>query len=75
MLQRLHFPLTIVLGHMVVKFVLSAITRSILEWRYKKPRVTLGWSDYCKTVAATGLASGIDVGLSNWGLEFITVTL
>lgn len=28
-----------------------------------------------RSVAPTGLASGIDVGFSNWGLELVTISL
>jgi hypothetical protein len=28
-----------------------------------------------KKMAPTGIASGLDIGLSNWGLELITVSL
>lgn len=74
-MQTFHFPLSIVLCHLVVKFMLASIIRSILSWRSRTPRIVLDWKSYCRAVAATGVASGIDVGLSNWGLEFITITL
>lgn len=63
------------MSHLVVKFILSTIVRKFIECNHKKPGFELSWSNYCKGVAAVGLASGIDVGFSNWGLEFVTVTL
>ncbi|KAL0279805.1 UNVERIFIED_CONTAM: hypothetical protein PYX00_001284 [Menopon gallinae] len=75
LLQRLRFPLFITTGHLFIKFLLALIIRNILECYFKKPRVTLDWHNYCVRAGPVGLASAFDVAFSNWGLEFITVSL
>lgn len=35
----------------------------------------LNWKEYVLAVSPTGIFSGIDIGLSNWGLELVTVSL
>lgn len=60
---------------MVVKFLLAALVRLCFIRKANKARVDVGWKEYVKSVAPTGLFSGIDIGFSNWGLELITVSL
>lgn len=75
LLQKFPYPLTTVLVHMVVKFLLAALVRLCFIRKANKARVEVGWKEYVKAVAPTGLFSGIDIGFSNWGLELITVSL
>ncbi len=35
----------------------------------------MGWSDYLSRVAAVAVFSALDIGLSQWSFEFITVAL
>lgn len=39
------------------------------------PQLVLSFMTCLRSVAPTGLASGIDVGFSNWGLELVTISL
>jgi solute carrier family 35 protein C2 len=73
--QTFHFPLTTVLIHMVVKFLLAMLVRAILEKKQGKQRILLGWKEYIIAVAPMGTFSGLDIGFSNWGLELIKVSL
>ncbi|KAK3932164.1 Solute carrier family 35 member C2 [Frankliniella fusca] len=75
LLQDLHFPLSIVVCHLFIKFVLASLSRSILEWYSGWPRLQTPWKKYVSRLAPIGISSGIEVGLSNWGLELITVSL
>lgn len=75
LLQRLRYPLLVTTGHLVLKFFAALVFRTFLECTTKKPRVTLDWYNYCTKAGPVGLASGFDVGFSNWGLELITVSL
>ncbi|KAJ1524880.1 hypothetical protein ONE63_009745 [Megalurothrips usitatus] len=75
LLKDLHFPLSIVLCHMVLKFVLAAVWRTVLEWYSGWPRSQTPWKKYVSKLAPIGISSGLDVGLSNWGLELIQVSL
>lgn len=38
-------------------------------------RVTVSWTASWKKLAATGVASALDIGFSNWSFEFITISL
>lgn len=74
-IEDFHFPFTVVICHLVVKFILSGMIRCIYQLCTGKQRVVLDWSMYCKQLAPTGIASALDIGLSNWSFEFITISL
>lgn len=61
---------------MVVKFLLSAIIRCI-RLCYKGPQyhVKLTWQSIICSLAPPGIASGLDVALSNWSIALITISL
>lgn len=40
-----------------------------------KSRVQIDWKKSFKKLAPTGIAAGIDIGFSNWGLELVTISL
>ncbi|KAF2354149.1 Sugar phosphate transporter domain [Trinorchestia longiramus] len=69
------FPLTVVIVHLNIKFFLSGVWRSMSSCCSGKERVCLNWDIYCTKVLPAGAAAGLDIGLSQWSLEFITVTL
>lgn len=73
--QKFHFPLSVVVCHLVVKFSASAAYRSMWQCLKRKRRVTVDWNNCLYKMAPTGIASGLDVGLSNWGIELLTVSL
>ncbi|KAH6946516.1 hypothetical protein HPB50_013779 [Hyalomma asiaticum] len=74
-IKEFRFPLTVVICHLVVKFVLSGLLRLTYQIFTGKPRILLGWVVYVKQLAITGVASALDIGFSNWSFEFITVSL
>ncbi|XP_056895724.1 solute carrier family 35 member C2 isoform X1 [Takifugu flavidus] len=69
------YPLFMTLVHITIIFSLSAATRRILHSWTGKPRIILNWADYLQRVAPTALATALDIGLSNWSLLFITISL
>uniref|UniRef100_A0A0B6ZM18 Sugar phosphate transporter domain-containing protein n=1 Tax=Arion vulgaris TaxID=1028688 RepID=A0A0B6ZM18_9EUPU len=73
--QGSNLALSITLCHLVIKFVASGLVRLLLECKTKSPRVMLGWESYVKRVAPAGLVSSLDIGLSNWSFEMITISL
>ncbi|KAH9503513.1 hypothetical protein Btru_068090 [Bulinus truncatus] len=75
MFQHQHLALSVTMCHLIFKFTMSLLIRQVLEWKNKTPRVTLSWSDYIKRVALAGCVSSLDIGLSNWSFEIITVSL
>ncbi|XP_077542830.1 solute carrier family 35 member C2 isoform X5 [Haemaphysalis longicornis] len=74
-IKEFRFPLTVVICHLVVKFVLSGMMRLAYQICTGRPRILLGWALYVKQLAITGVASALDIGFSNWSFEFITVSL
>ena len=73
--QEFQFPLSIVVCHLVLKFVIASMCRTVWKCYTSKQRVILKWGNFVKKVAPTGIASGLDIGLSNWGLGLIAVSL
>lgn len=60
---------------MIVKYLLAMIIRIILTKRQGQERINLNWKEFVVAVAPTGIFSGLDIGLSNWGLELVNVSL
>ncbi|XP_039764166.1 solute carrier family 35 member C2 [Pararge aegeria] len=75
LLKEFHYPLTVVMYHLVVKWMLSVLVRMVLYLITGKPQLMLQFVTCLRSVGPTGLASGIDVGFSNWGLELVTISL
>lgn len=74
-IHQFRFPLSITMTHLFTKFLLAATIRSFMSCKTNKERVTLPWGEYVKRVAPPGVAASLDIGLSNWSFEFITVSL
>ncbi|XP_058840166.1 solute carrier family 35 member C2 [Topomyia yanbarensis] len=75
LLQEFKFPLTVVVYHLCIKLVMSAVVRAIYRCATKKKRILLDWRTSVRKILPTGLASGIDIGFSNWGLELVQISL
>lgn len=75
LLEGFHFPLSVVLYHLVVKLFLSAVIRLVYRCITGRSRILLDWRTFYRNMAPTGLASGIDIGFSNWGLELVKISL
>ena len=58
-----------------MKFVLAAFCRLVWEAWTQRKRPMLPWHPYTIQLAPTGVAAAMDIGLSNWSFEFITVSL
>ncbi|CAE1150594.1 SLC35C2 [Acanthosepion pharaonis] len=74
-IKQFHLPLSITMIHLVTKFLLAWLVRSIWQCKTGQPRIELTWIPYLKRVAPPGVISALDIGLSNWSFEFITVSL
>ncbi|XP_033119570.1 solute carrier family 35 member C2-like [Anneissia japonica] len=70
-----HFPLTLTIIHFFIKFLISIPVRACLGKAGGPQPVTLDWGTYVRNVAPTAVASSLDIGLSNWSLVFITISL
>lgn len=75
LMRGFHYPLFMTLVHVVLIFSLSALTRHLMLCWTGKPRVVLSWTLYLRKVAPTAVATAVDIGLSNWSLLFITISL
>ncbi|CAG5003262.1 unnamed protein product [Parnassius apollo] len=75
LLKDFHYPLTVVMYHLVIKWILSVFVRTILYLTTGVPQLVLSFMTCLRSVGPTGFASGIDVGFSNWGLELVTISL
>uniref|UniRef100_A0A0V0G906 Putative solute carrier family 35 member c2 n=1 Tax=Triatoma dimidiata TaxID=72491 RepID=A0A0V0G906_TRIDM len=74
-LQRFHYPLLVVMFHLMTKFFMAAIFRYLWQCWYRRQRIKLDWPNTIRKIAPMGFVSGLDIAFSNWGLEFITVSL
>ncbi|XP_072930918.1 solute carrier family 35 member C2 [Epargyreus clarus] len=75
LLTDFHYPLTVVIYHLIVKWLLSVLVRLVLYLITGTPQLVLPFFTCLRSVGPTGIASGIDVGFSNWGLELVTISL
>lgn len=75
LLQKFKFPLMVVVYHLCIKLVLSGLVRAVMRCATKRKRIQLDWRTSLRKILPTGLASGIDIGFSNWGLELVQISL
>lgn len=69
------FPFSITIIHLVIKFFIAWVVRKGFSLYTKETPLVLGWRDYLKNIAPIAVLSAIDIGLSNWSLVFITISL
>lgn len=75
LIKELKFPLSIVSYHLVLKFLMASSARGIYKAVVGKTRTQLDCRTSIRKMAPTGLASGIDIGFSNWALSLVSVSL
>ena len=73
LLKSFKFPLFIVACHYCIKWLLAAIMRCCRRAIFETPSVNLQWKDRLFRIAPIGITASVDIGLSNWSLELITV--
>lgn len=69
-----NFPLGVVVCHLIIKFLLSALIRCIRRCCTGR-RINLPWQNIIYSIMVPGMASGVDIGLSNWALSLISISL
>ncbi|GAV04535.1 hypothetical protein RvY_14803 [Ramazzottius varieornatus] len=74
-IQFFDFPLTIVTGHFAIKFLLAAAVRYAWCWSSGQNRSTISCMTSITRIAPAGMAAALDIGMSNWSLAFITISL
>ncbi len=73
--STLHYPITIVCCHLFLKFLFASSVRTVASKCQDKDRVVLKWRDYLSRVALVAVTSALDIGLSQWSFEFVTISL
>ncbi|CAG5103937.1 Similar to SLC35C2: Solute carrier family 35 member C2 (Homo sapiens) [Cotesia congregata] len=61
--------------HLLVKLFLSAFIRNVKSYKRGQQQVRLSWQSILSALAPPGIASGLDVGFSNWALSIISLSL
>uniref|UniRef100_A0A0N5B9G2 TPT domain-containing protein n=1 Tax=Strongyloides papillosus TaxID=174720 RepID=A0A0N5B9G2_STREA len=74
-IKTFHFPLFIVAGHYLTKLLVGYISRIFLEWKRGGKKVRLPVKDQLYYLLPIGVCASFDIGLSNWALEYVTVSL
>ncbi|XP_063240101.1 solute carrier family 35 member C2 [Bacillus rossius redtenbacheri] len=74
-LKDFHFPLSVVLVHLVLKLLLAWLYRVAWACYSGQSRVALSWDNFLARLGPAGVASGLDVAFSNWGLELNQISL
>lgn len=73
--QKFKYPLSITIVHLIIKLVLATGVRFALTVYFKRKRVLIDWNTYVTRLLPTSMASACDIGLSNWSLQYITISL
>lgn len=74
-MQNYRYPLFIVAGHYITKFFLATGTRILVEFYTGTRRVRVPFREQLHWLMPIGICASLDIGLSNWALEYVTVSL
>jgi len=75
LLKKIHFPISIVIFHFVMKLLLAFVCRQCYSLYTGVPRVKLGWSHFLGKVGIVALVASLDIGLSQCSFQYIQVAL
>ncbi|KJH53543.1 hypothetical protein DICVIV_00288 [Dictyocaulus viviparus] len=67
-------PLFVVCWHYIVKWHLAICIRFFYEI-FQRKRIRLNIREQLRWLAPIGICASLDIGLSNWALEYVTVSL
>lgn len=73
-IKNYKLPLFVVCWHYIVKY-LAAITIRFLYEVFRKKRIRFQMKEQLRWLAPIGICASLDIGLSNWALEYVTVSL
>ncbi|KAK6044280.1 hypothetical protein COOONC_18215 [Cooperia oncophora] len=73
-IKNYKLPLFVVCWHYIVKYVAAICIRFLYEVLHKK-RIRLHMKEQLRWLAPIGICASLDIGLSNWALEYVTVSL
>uniref|UniRef100_A0A915Q7W3 Sugar phosphate transporter domain-containing protein n=1 Tax=Setaria digitata TaxID=48799 RepID=A0A915Q7W3_9BILA len=67
------FPLFVVTSHYAIKYLFAMFIRFFLEYRSGR-RIRVPFKDQLQWLVPIGICASLDIGLSNWGLKYVTVS-
>ncbi|CAI2304536.1 unnamed protein product [Caenorhabditis sp. 36 PRJEB53466] len=73
-IKNYKLPLLVVSGHYILKWFFAVIIRFVYEC-VRSPRMRVSFRDQMRWLAPIGICASMDIGLSNWALEYVTVSL
>uniref|UniRef100_A0A7I4XX10 TPT domain-containing protein n=1 Tax=Haemonchus contortus TaxID=6289 RepID=A0A7I4XX10_HAECO len=73
-IKNYKLPLFVVCWHYIVKYFAAILIRFLYETFHKK-RIRLHFKEQLRWLAPIGICASLDIGLSNWALEYVTVSL
>ncbi|KAL3998649.1 Triose-phosphate Transporter family protein [Acanthocheilonema viteae] len=72
-IKSYEFPLLVVTCHYAIKYLFAMIFRFFME--YRADRCTrISFKDQLQWLVPIGICASLDIGLSNWGLKYVTVS-
>jgi solute carrier family 35, member C2 len=69
------FPISVVIYHLIVKLLISAFLRYLYRLLTGKGRVQIPVITVVRKIMPTSFFAAVDIGFSQWGLEFVHVAL
>uniref|UniRef100_A0A0M3I0Q7 TPT domain-containing protein n=2 Tax=Ascaris TaxID=6251 RepID=A0A0M3I0Q7_ASCLU len=73
-IKTYRLPLLIAACHYLVKYSMAVVVRCVLECVQGR-RTRIGFREQLRWLAPIGICASFDIGLSNWALEYVTVSL
>jgi len=70
--RHFQYPFLLTTTHFVAQFLFSATV--IFFFPSLRPKTRISWRDYLTRVVPSGIATSVDIGLSNLSFKFITLT-
>ncbi|KAI6182962.1 TPT domain-containing protein [Aphelenchoides bicaudatus] len=74
-IKNYRLPLLVVSGHYVTKYLLAVAIRWFIEVVTRTRRTRVGMREQIRWLLPVGACASLDIGLSNWALEYVTVSL
>ncbi|XP_058798469.1 solute carrier family 35 member C2 [Phymastichus coffea] len=72
---KFNYPLSVICVHLVLKFILAGLIRSLRKCSKHQQVCRLSCQTIVWTLSLPGIASGLDIGFSNWGMSLVTMSL
>ncbi|VDK84868.1 unnamed protein product [Litomosoides sigmodontis] len=72
-IKSYEFPLLVVTCHYVIKYLFATIFRFFMEYQTDR-HTRVSFKDQLQWLVPIGICASLDIGLSNWGLKYVTVS-